>query len=62
MNFDIITSDIILTLYNFDINYAFEFTYTVSSAGGTLIYVANHLAYKSRTDFQIYNLLGIYFY
>ena len=36
-------------------NYAFEFTPTESSAGGTLIYIANHLAYKARTDLQIYN-------
>ena len=35
-------------------NYAFEFTSTESSAVGTLIYVANHLAYKPRTDLQIY--------
>ena len=35
-------------------NYAFEFTPTESSAGGTLIYIANHLAYKARTDLQIY--------
>ena len=31
-------------------NYAFEFTPTESSAGGTLIYVANHVAYKQRTN------------
>ena len=31
-------------------NYAFEFTPTESSAGGILIYVANHLDCKSRTD------------
>ena len=35
-------------------NHAFEFTPTESSAGGTLIYVANHLAYKPRTDLLIY--------
>ena len=35
-------------------NYAFEFTPTESSVGGTLIYVANHLAYKPRTDLEIY--------
>ena len=35
-------------------NYAYEFTPTESSAGGNLIYVANHLAYKPRTDLQIY--------
>ena len=35
-------------------NYAFEFTTTESSTGRTLIYVANHLAYKPRTDHQIH--------
>ena len=35
-------------------NYAFEFTPTESSAGGILIYIASHLAYKPRTEFQIY--------
>ena len=35
-------------------NYAFELTFTESSAGETLINVADHLAYKSRTDLQIY--------
>ena len=35
-------------------NYAFELTPTESSAGRTLIYVANHLAYKPKTDLQIY--------
>ena len=35
-------------------NYAFEFTPIQSTAWGTLIFVANHLAYKPRTDLQIY--------
>ena len=35
-------------------NYAFEFTTTESLTRGTLIYVANHLAYKPRTDHQIH--------
>ena len=35
-------------------NYAFEFIPTEISAGGTLIYVANHFAYKPRTDFKTY--------
>ena len=34
-------------------NYTFEFTPTELSAAGTLIYVANHLAYKPRADLQI---------
>ena len=35
-------------------NYAFEFTTTESLTRGTLMYVANHLAYKPRTDHQIH--------
>ena len=35
-------------------NYSFEFTHTEYSVGGTLVYLANHLAYKPRTDLQIY--------
>ena len=40
-----------------------DFTPTESSAGGTLIYVANHLAYKQKTDLKILKMwLLIYFY
>ena len=35
-------------------NSSFEFTPTESSAGGTLLYVANHLSYKPRLDLNIY--------
>ena len=35
-------------------NYSFEFTLTESSAGGTLLYIANHLSYKCRNDRNIY--------
>ena len=35
-------------------NFSFEFTSTESSAGGTLLYVANHLSYKPRLDLNIY--------
>ena len=35
-------------------NYSFEHTPTESSAGGTLLYIANHLSYKIRSDFNIY--------
>ena len=35
-------------------NYAIEFTPTESSAGGTLLYIASHLSYKPRPDFNIY--------
>ena len=62
MNFDIIaisetriTKNINNILSNINLNhYAFEFTPTESSVGGTLIYVADHSAYKPRTDLQIY--------
>ena len=61
MNFDIIAiSETSITkninkISNIHLsNYAFEFTPTESSAGGTLIYVANHLVDKPRTDLQIY--------
>ena len=35
-------------------NYSIEFTPTESSAGGTLLYIAKHLSYKSRQDLNIY--------
>ena len=35
-------------------NYSFEFTPTEISAGGTLLYIANHLAYKCQNDLNIY--------
>ena len=35
-------------------NYSFEFTPTETSAGGTLLYVANHLSYKCRNGLNIY--------
>ena len=34
-------------------NYSFEFTPTETSAGGTLLYIANHLSYKCRSDLTI---------
>ena len=39
-----------LNLYH----YSFEFTPTETSAGGTLLYIANHLSYKCRNDLNIY--------
>ena len=36
-------------------NYSFEFTPTGTSAGGTLLYITNHLWYKCRNDVS-YNL------
>ena len=35
-------------------NFPFEFTPTESSAGGTLLYVSNHLSYKPRLDLNIF--------
>ena len=35
-------------------NYSFEFTPTESSAGGTLLYITNHLSYKCCNDLRIY--------
>ena len=44
-------------------NYSFEFTLTETSAGGTLLYIANHLSYKCCNDLNIYKKwTGIYFY
>lgn len=34
------------------INYSIEFTPTESSAGGTLLYIANHLPYKTRNSLK----------
>ena len=35
-------------------NYSFEHTPIKSSAGGTVLYVANHLSYKTRSDLKTY--------
>ena len=43
----------LLNNLNFN-NYSFEFTPTETSAGGTLLYIANHLSYKCRNDLNIY--------
>ena len=34
--------------------YSYEFTPTETTAGGTLLYNANHLSYKCRNDLNIY--------
>ena len=39
-------------------NYSFEFTPTETSAGGTLLYIANHLSYKCRNDLNIYQKMN----
>ena len=42
-------------LNNLNLNhYSFEFTPTEASAGGTLLYITNHLSYKCRNDLNIY--------
>ena len=35
-------------------NYSYEYCPTESSAGGTLLYIGNHLLYKPRNDLRIY--------
>ena len=35
-------------------NYTFEHAPTESSVGGTLMYIANHLSYKTHSDLSIY--------
>ena len=64
-NFDIIaisetrvTKNISL-LNNLNFNYSFEFTPTETSAGGTLLYIANHLSYKCRNDINIYKKMHL---
>ena len=37
-------------------NYSYEFRPTVGNAGGTLIFIRNHLSYKTRNDLRIYIL------
>ena len=46
-------------LNNLDLNnYSFEFNPTETSAGGTLLYIANHLSYKCRNDLNIYKKMN----
>ena len=35
-------------------NFSFDFTPTASSTSGTLLYIANHLSYKSRLNLNLY--------
>ena len=45
---------------NLNLNsYSFEFTPTETSAGGTLLYIANHLSYKYRNDLNIYKKIEL---
>ena len=39
-------------------DYSFEFTPTETSAGGTLLYIANHLSYKCRNNLNIYKKMN----
>ena len=39
-------------------NHSFEFTPTETSAGGTLLYIANYLSYKCRNDLNIYKKMN----
>ena len=34
--------------------YSYEFFPTDANAGGTLVYIRNHLTYKTRSDLSIY--------
>ena len=40
-------------------NYSLEHTLTKSSAGGTLLYIANHLSYKTCSDLNIYKKIEL---
>ena len=39
-------------------NYSFAFTPTETFAGGTLLYIANHLSNKCRNDLNIYKKMS----
>ena len=39
-------------------NYPFEFSATETFAGGTLLYIANHLSYKCCIDLNIYKKIN----
>ena len=60
-NFDIIAISEIMILKNTDIgkninipNFSYEFTPTESTAGRTLLYIADHLAHHKRNYLNIY--------
>ena len=61
LNFDVIAiSETRITKNEAQINhidltkYSYEYCPTESSAGGTLLYIRNHLSYKTRNDLNIY--------
>ena len=39
-------------------NYSYEFTPTETTAGGTLLYIANHLSYKCCNDLNTYKKMN----
>ena len=44
---------------NFNLkNHNFEYTPTESTAGGTMLYITNHVAYKPRRDLKIYKTIN----
>ena len=47
-------------LNNFNLNnYSYELTPTETTAGGTFLYIANHLSYKCLSDLNIYKKNGL---
>ena len=51
---------IISLISNINLNiYSFEFKPTGSTAGGTLLYIANHLSYKPRNDLNLYKIIQL---
>ena len=65
INFDVITTRKTRIPKNVSItqnivlnNYSFKHTPTKSSAGETLLYIANCLSYKIRSDLRIYKKLS----
>ena len=51
---------IISLISNINLNiYSFEFKVTGSTAGGTLLYIANHLFYKPRNDLNLYKTIQL---
>ena len=63
INYNIIAISETRTMKNLEItqnidlkNYSFEYTPIESTAGGTVLYIVNHLAYKPRNDLKIYKI------
>ena len=62
-NFDIIaiseTKQVSLSNNLYLNNYSFDFPPIETSAGGTLLYIANHLSYKCRNDLNIHKKMNL---